>query len=78
MGSTLQEDLDQAVFDKDETDEKYKEMMKERLKLERSYAQIQVRLGTVIDVERDKIVSLNCNQMTGACFSNRLDLSISK
>ena len=56
MGSTLQEDLDQAVFEKDEMDEKYKEMMKERLKLERSYAQMQVWLGMTVDIERDKLV----------------------
>ena len=61
MGSTLHEDLDQAVFDKDETEQKYKEIMKERLKLERSYAQMQIKLGTDVDVEREKMVILNCN-----------------
>jgi hypothetical protein len=40
-------------------EEKYREMMKERLKLERSYAQMQVWLGTTVDIERDKLVNQN-------------------
>ena len=72
--STLHDDLDQAVFDKDEMETKYKELMREWLKAQRSYAQLQHKLATSVDIEREKMVRKRRRLRTSSSrYPGRLD-----